>query len=240
MQNELVAQERLAAIGETIAGLAHCLKNALNALRAGLFITDRALARDDPKKLRRGWGIAKVGIRQIEALSLDMLYYVKRRKPQRSATDPNVVVGEVVELLQETASEKGVTIRPDLDEKVGCESLDRTTIYRAILNLVTNAIDACTESDTAGDLIVIRTRSEPGAIVLTVEDNGIGMADDVRSQLFTRFFSTKPGKGTGLGLPVVKKIVEEHGGTVEVQSQPGRGSSFHLRLPRSEANGDQD
>jgi signal transduction histidine kinase/HAMP domain-containing protein len=232
MQNELVARERLAAIGETIAGLAHCLKNALNALRGGLFITDRALVQDDAKKLRRGWGIAKMGIRQIEGLSLDMLYYVKHREPERTPTDPNVVVGEVVDLHREMASEKGVELRVELDEKVGCELLDRTTIYRAVLNLVTNAIDACTESET-GDRVVVRTRSDPNEVVLTVEDNGIGMTDEVRSRLFTRFFSTKAGRGTGLGLPVVKKIVEEHGGTVEVDSEPGRGSSFQIRLPRS-------
>jgi signal transduction histidine kinase len=232
LQHELLAQERLAAIGETIAGLAHCLKNALNALRAGLFITDRALARDDQQKLRRGWGIAKVGIRQIEGLSLDMLYYVKQREPQRTPTDPNLVVGEVVDLLRESAAEKGVTLRTELDGKVGRESLDRTTIYRAILNLVTNAIDACTESET-GNVVVVRTRHEPDSTVLAVEDNGIGMTAEVRSRLFTRFFSTKPGTGTGLGLPVVKKIVEEHGGTVEVDSEPGSGSSFRIRLPRS-------
>lgn len=232
MQTELVGQERLAAIGETIAGLAHCLKNALNALRAGLFITDRALDKGDPEKLRRGWGITKVGIRQIEGLSLDMLYYVKERKPQRAPADPNAIVGEVIDLLSEMAAEKGVRLRAELDERVGKEPLDRATIYRAILNLVTNAIDACTESET-GDRVVVRTRSEPDGTVLTVEDNGVGMTDEVRSRLFTRFFSTKAGKGTGLGLAVVKKIVEEHGGTVEVESEPGRGSSFRMRLPRS-------
>jgi signal transduction histidine kinase len=143
-----------------------------------------------------------------------------------------VVVGEVIDLLREMASDNEVQLRGALDEQVGSELLDRTTIYRAIPNLVTNAIDACTESET-GDLVVVRTRSEPDKIVLTVADNGIGMTDDVRSRLFTRFFTTKAGKGTGLGLAVVKKIVEEHGGTVEVESEPGRGSSFHIHLPRS-------
>jgi len=231
MQGDLVAQERLAAIGETIAGLAHCLKNALNALRAGLFITDRALVSGDTKKLSRGWGITKVGIRQIEWLSLDMLCYVKQSKPDRKPTDPNSVVKEVVDLLREMATEKGVSLRVELDEEVGDESLDRATIYRALLNLVTNAIDACTESES-GDLIVVRTRSEPDEVVLTVEDNGIGMTEEVRAKLFARFFSTKPGKGIGLGLPVVRKIVGEHGGTIDVESEPGRGSSFHIRLPR--------
>ena len=67
--------------------------------------------------------------------------------------------------------------------------------------------------------------------MVTVADNGIGMSDQIRSNLFLRFFSTKGGQGTGLGLPVVKKVVEEHGGSLEVESKPGQGSAFHLRLP---------
>jgi signal transduction histidine kinase len=69
--------------------------------------------------------------------------------------------------------------------------------------------------------------------VVTVADNGIGMSDEVQSNLFLRFFSTKGGQGTGLGLPVVKKVVEEHGGTLEVESKPGRGSAFLLRFPNT-------
>ncbi len=230
MQSELVEQERLAAIGETIAGLAHCLKNALNGLRAGQFIIDRGVALHDRDKLRRGWAITKEGIRQVEGIALDMLYYARERVPARTTTDPNAVVGEVVDLLQEMASGKGVRLEVDLDRELGIEALDRTAIYRALLNLATNAIDACIESDT-GDRVLLRTRREGEEIVISVEDNGIGMSAEVRSQLFTRFFSTKPGKGTGLGLMVVKKVVEEHGGTLAIESEPGRGSSFHIRLP---------
>jgi signal transduction histidine kinase len=234
MQSELVEQARLAAVGETIAGLAHCLKNALNGLRAGQFITDRGVVKKDRDKLRRGWRITKEGIRQVEGIALDMLYYVRERKPARSAVDPNSVVKEVVDLLREMAAGKGVKLEMDVDEQLGNESLDRTAIYRALLNLATNAIDACTESET-GDLVTFRTGREKEEILLTVEDNGVGMPDEVRSRLFARFFSTKPGKGTGLGLMVVKKIVEEHGGSLNVESTPGEGSSFQIRLPREEA-----
>jgi signal transduction histidine kinase len=234
MQSELVEQARLAAVGETIAGLAHCLKNALNGLRAGQFITDRGVVKKDRDKLRRGWSITKEGIRQVEGIALDMLYYVRERKPARTEVDPNSVLKEVVDLLQEMAAARGVRLETEIDEDVGKESLDRTAIYRALLNLATNAIDACTESES-GDLVILRTRREQREIVLTVEDNGIGMSDEVRSRLFSRFFSTKPGKGTGLGLMVVKKIVEEHGGGLTVESEPGRGSSFLIRLPRQEA-----
>jgi signal transduction histidine kinase len=104
-------------------------------------------------------------------------------------------------------------------------------IYRAVLNLVTNAIDACSESES-GDLVILKSQGKPDEIVLSVEDNGIGMSDEIQSRLFTRFFSTKATGGTGLGLPVVKKITEEHGGTLRIKSELDRGSEFHIHLPR--------
>ena len=231
LQKELVEQERLAAIGETVAGLAHCLKNTLNGLRAGQYVIDRGVEKNDTEKLKTGWRVMKEGVHQVEKLTSDMLYCVKERVPERELTDPNEIIWEVIDLLREMAAEKGVELRAVLDERIGEEGLDRTMIYRAILNLVTNAIDACIESGS-GDLVTLRSQGTPDEIVLTVEDNGIGMSDEIQSRLFTRFFSTKATGGTGLGLAVVKKIAEEHGGTLRVKSEVDEGAEFHIRLPR--------
>jgi signal transduction histidine kinase len=235
LQEELVRQERLAAVGETVAGLAHCLKNALNGLRGGQYVIDRAVELGDAERLRKGWRVMKSGVAQVEGLTFDMLYYIKEREPERKPTDVNQVVLEIIDLLRESAKGQGVDLRSELDPEIGEEALDRTLIYRAVLNLATNAIDACTESES-GDLVVLQSRlTAPGEIVLTVQDNGVGMSEEIRSRLFTRFFSTKATRGTGLGLSVVKKIAEEHGGSVEVQSEPGRGSIFQIHLPRATA-----
>jgi signal transduction histidine kinase len=161
-----------------------------------------------------------------------MLYYAKERIPRREPVDPNEIIGEVVEQLRDLAESLGVELRTEIDEGIGAVALDRTGIFRAIVDLVTNAIDACTESES-GDLVILKSRGLPDEIVLTVKDNGIGMSEEVLSKVYSRFFSTKAAGGTGLGLHVVKKITEEHGGTVEVDSVPGAGSAFHLHLPRS-------
>ena len=235
LQEELVQTERLAAVGETVAGLAHCLKNTLNGLRAGQYVVDRAVELNDPEKLRTGRRVMKSAVAQVERLTFDMLYYIKEREPELEPVDLNQIAQEVIDVLQESAGSQKVDIRAELDPEIGAQALDRTAMYRALLNLVTNAIDACTESES-GDLVVVRSRiADPDEVILTVEDNGIGMSREVRSKLFTRLFSTKAGRGTGLGLSVVKKIAEAHGGSVEVESEPGQGSAFHLHLPRTSA-----
>jgi signal transduction histidine kinase len=224
--------ERLAAIGDMVARVAHYQKNLLNGLRGGLYVTNGAMAKGDWEKLREGWSMLHGSVERIERLTLDMLYYVKGRVPKREPIDVNEVIQEVLDLMRATAASRNVELVAEFDMEIGKQVLDRTAIYRAILDLVSNAIDACAESES-GKLVSLISKATGDGIVVTVADNGIGMSDRVRSKLFVRFFSTKGGQGTGLGLPVVKKVVEEHGGTVEVESRLGEGSAFHLRFPRS-------
>ena len=231
LQRERIRQERLAAIGETVAGLSHCLKNTLNGLRGGAYIVESGMQKEDAGTIAQGWKILKNGIRSIENLSLDMLYYAGEHIPQREPVNPNQIVEEVVDLLRESAASQGVELRTELDERMEKVPLDRLGIYRVILNLAANAVDACIESET-GNTITLRSAFGPEEVMLAVEDNGIGMTEFTRRRIFERFFTTKSAKGTGLGLAVVKKIVDEHGGTIEVESAPGRGSTFSIRIPR--------
>jgi signal transduction histidine kinase len=233
-QRELLESERLAAIGQTVAGLSHTLKNVLNGLRAGQYVLDRAMEKGDEAKLRKGLRVTKSSVRRVERLIFDMLYYAKERVPRREDVDPNDIIQEVIEELKDMAEGLGVELTAETDESIGQVALDRTGVFRAIVDLVTNALDACTESES-GDLVVLKSRATSDEVVLTVEDNGIGMSEEVLSNLYTRFFSTKASGGTGLGLHVVKKIAEEHGGSIKVDSSPGKGSAFHIHLPRTTA-----
>jgi signal transduction histidine kinase len=124
----------------------------------------------------------------------------------------------------------------DLDSSINKCYLDPTGIHRCLLNLVTNAIDACTlESDEDRDFsIIIKTRKEDDGIRFDVVDNGSGMTEEVQEKLFERFFSTKGPKGTGLGLLVTRKTVDEHGGTISFESEPGKGTTFIMRFPCGE------
>jgi signal transduction histidine kinase len=224
--------QRLAAIGETVAELAHYQKNLLNGLRGGLYVTDGAMKRGDPEKLRSGWHMLDNSILRIERLTMDMLYYIKERAPRREPTDLNQVIEEVIDLTREAAASRQVELHAELDQSIDKQLLDGTALYRSLVDLVDNAIDACVRAESGG-LVTLKTRADAGEIVVTVADNGIGMTDEVLANLFVRFFSTKGGQGTGLGLVVVKKIVEEHGGSLAVESKPGEGSAFHLHFPET-------
>jgi signal transduction histidine kinase len=229
----------LAAIGETLAEISHYQKNLLNGLRGGLYITDGAMEKGDKTKLRTGWQMLNNSVQRIEKLTLDMLYYAKERVPVREPTNLSEVLREIIDLMEESAASRGVRFHAEFDEGMGPQLLDRTAIFRAVLNLVSNAIDACAESES-GELVTLRTRAVLDEVVITVADNGIGMSDEVRTKSFVGFYSTKGGQGTGLGLPLVKKIVAEHGGTLIVESKLGEGSAFHLHFPKAPEAGGND
>jgi signal transduction histidine kinase len=222
--------ERLAGVGATVAGLAHYQKNLLNGLRGGLYITDGGVETGDVERIREGWHMLSSTVLRIERLTMDMLYYVRQRSINPEPTDINQVIQEAITLMRENAADRGVVLHAELDSSIPLQLLDRTAIYRSLLNIVSNAIDACTEAGTGG-LVTLKSRMTSDEITVTVEDDGVGMTDEVLSNLFAHFYSTKGGRGTGLGLVVVKEVLEQHGASVEVESEPGCGSAFRLRFP---------
>ena len=127
-----------------------------------------------------------------------------------------------------------MTMVKQLSERMKPVVMDPRTVHRCLMNLVTNAIDACIfdpDVDKDHQVTVTTEREENGIIRFDVKDNGCGMSEDVRSKLFSSFFSTKGVKGTGLGLLVTAKLVEEHKGSIDVSSTEGEGTTFSIRFP---------
>ncbi|MCA1906170.1 MAG: PAS domain-containing protein [Desulfarculus sp.] len=233
LKRELIANERLAAIGQTVAGLAHCIKNILFGLKGGAYLIDTGLQRQDPQRVEEGWQTVQACIGRISNLSLDMLSYSRDRVPHRQPTDPAQLVETALALVRQSADLGGVTIQTEVDPGPPLP-LDGEALTRVLLNLVSNALDACHDKDYPPGqtpLVRVEVRRQTGRLLLIVDDNGVGMGDDIRRQLFTRFFSTKDARGTGLGLAVSQKIVTEQGGEISVQSTPGQGSRFTVVLP---------
>ena len=165
---------------------------------------------------------------------MDLLSYSKEREPEYSVCWPNGIAQEVCELLQERAQQHQISLKAELDPAIGGVCMDPHTLHTVLLNLMSNAIDACLfDEDTSKQWqIRIATRqAEDRRICFEIADNGMGMSDEVQAKLFTSFFSTKGHRGTGLGLMVTRKLIEEHGGQISVQSEPSVGTCFRVTMP---------
>ncbi len=241
----MVNAERLAAVGQTVASLAHDLKNILHNLQFGGQMLEQALQDRDEVFLQKGWRIVRTNQGKIHDLVMNMLSYSKEREPCIEPTDLNALVREVAELVLPRAREKGVQLRlARPDEGLPAVPCDPEAIHRALLNILGNALDAVEEVE--GPRVVVGVGREKvldptkGAWVrIVVQDNGHGIPADKLGDIFRPFVSTKGARGTGLGLAVSRKILREHGGDIVVQSEEGKGSTFALRLPlRSPLTGD--
>ncbi len=234
LQEEKEQAQRMAAIGRTVAGVAHYIKNILTGLQGGSYVINSAISRKDLELVKKGWNMVEKNIDQIAHIVTDMLIYSTQRKPDYRVVDPNELIGEILELVEERAMTSGVTLVKELQPGLPMVNMDKTGIHRALLNLVSNAIDACTlEGIISGKgFVTIKTDSPPGwGVRYSVSDNGTGMDEETKERLFTDFFTTKGYKGTGLGLPVTRKIIEEHGGRLTFESRADHGTTFTLMLP---------
>ena len=152
--------------------------------------------------------------------------------------DPNELSEEVFGLYQEKARQAGIELSLEADPKMGRAQLDPKGMHSCLTNLLSNAVDACLydlEQEETHQVIMRTRREVDESVTFEVEDNGMGMADEVKEKLFTSLFSTKGTGGTGLGLLVTHKIVQEHGGQITVDTEPGRGSCFRITIPQEEA-----
>jgi signal transduction histidine kinase len=230
LYEDKIKSERLAAVGQAIAGLGHCIKNILNGMEGGSFILQRGLDKGADDSIREGWDILKRNSSRLKDLMLDMLAYSKPREPIYAEINGNNIPKEVVDLLNEKAKSKGVNLQFIPDDQLGKVMLDGRAIYRGLLNLITNALDACPPE---GGKVEVNTHLLPDReqFQVIVRDNGQGISEENLAKLGRAFFSTKGAEGTGLGLSVTYKVIEEHKGHVQVDSKVGTGTTFAVTLP---------
>jgi PAS domain S-box-containing protein len=234
LEKELLKSERLAAIGQTVAGLAHGIKNILHGLKGGSYLVDIGIKKDESEKLKKGWDMIKRNIGRTSNLVMDLLSYSKERQPEFEACLPNQIADDVCNLLQDKARENNVKLVKHFDGAIGEVLMDPNSVHEVILNLMSNAVDGCLfDEDTSKNFQVdLKTAIEKDNVIrFEIKDNGVGMDKEVVNKLFTSFFSTKGHRGTGLGLMVTRKLIEEHKGNIDVKSEPGKGTTVTVRLP---------
>jgi len=237
---QLVASERLAAIGQTVAVLSHAIKNITGGLKGGAFVLEKGIELDEKKYLLQGWEMIKGNVDKITNLSLDLLNYAKDSRPDFKKCYPVQPAREVVALMRPRAKEHGIDLSTQFDKNIDPIPIDPDLIHHSLLNLVTNALDACIHA-TGKKLKKVKVRAikkSGWGVEYQVEDTGCGMKADVKKKLFQSFFSTKGTDGTGIGLMITKKIIDEHKGEIEAESKEGVGSTFVVRLPKGPPDSD--
>ncbi len=225
-------QSHLSSLGLMLGSISHALKGLLTGLDAGVYLVDGGLAKGDAGQLQEGWEIVKQRMERIRKVVLDILFYSKKRELKRERMHAVTLAEEVAAAVAGKLTETGIVFVKEFAPESGAVEADPAYLQAALLNILENAVDAClAEGTRQPPKVVFSLRRKKDRLEFDILDNGIGMDPATQEKLFTPFFSSKGDKGTGLGLFIANKIVEQHGGRITVSSSPGRGSLFRLSLP---------
>lgn len=226
-----IQAERLAAVAVSLSGVAHYIKNVLLTMQGGEYLVERGIQQGAIERVGEGWSVLKRANRKIRGLVENILNYCRQNEPNFRKVDLNAMIADLVQTVGEAAREHGVELATSLDPQVGEVWIDSEQIYDSLLNLVTNAIDAM--PDGRGGRVRILTERLEGRqqVLIDVTDDGAGIPAEARDKIFNLFFSTKGSKGTGIGLSATRKIIQDHGGTIEFTTVEGEGTTFSIYLP---------
>ncbi|MFH2055886.1 MAG: ATP-binding protein [bacterium] len=232
LEKQVIDAERLAAVGQTVAGLAHSIKNILMGLEGGKYIVSLGVKKGDSEMINEGWEMLERNFEKTTSLVKDFLSFSKGRLPELKLVQPADLVNEIVALYKDIAAQSGIELKAEIVGKVREAPLDPDGIHTCLTNLVSNAIDACLLGEQKGTEVVIRVSDQADKLLFEVCDNGAGIDYEIKQKIFTTFFTTKGSGGTGLGLLTTRKIVQEHGGKITVESRKGEGAHFQMVFPR--------
>jgi two-component system NtrC family sensor kinase len=231
LQEQLLHADRLATIGQLGAGVAHELNEPLASILgfAQLAVKDPKLSDQTKHDLEK---IVSSTLHAREVIS-KLLAFARQTTPEKDRTDLNSLVKDGLQFLQSRCTKAGIEVSCHFSKDLPMITVDRSQILQVLTNLVVNSIQAMPN----GGRLSISTSCQNNQVLLSVEDTGTGMSEEVTPKIFDPFFTTKQAdQGTGLGLSVVRSIVASHGGSIDVASKVGQGTRFTIRLPIDKAN----
>jgi two-component system, NtrC family, sensor kinase len=251
LYQQKLQSERLAAMGETVAMLSHSIKNILQGLRGGADVVEMGLKRGDLKIASGGWAILKRNLDRIISLTMNMLAFSRQRAVEPDLTPVGPLIEDCAQLLEGLCSARQVALLLDVDSEIPPIPIDAPLVHQALMNLLTNGVEAV---DPGRGVVTVRATYRPHGGVLpppktsltqhadhakaprpeveiAIIDNGPGIPASKQPWVFDPFNTTKGVKGTGLGLAVAKRVAEEHGGAIILESAEHKGASFRFILP---------
>ena len=231
LEQSRIAAERRSYVGLLASGLAHEIRNPLNAMNMNLQMLEEELqlapgqGPDDASELLDQ---TKREIKRLEQLVSNFLTYARPAVPQFRSHDLNEVLQQVCRFLEADFRASDVALTFEGEPMLPSVELDETQFKQAVMNLLVNARQVL----RGGGRVEIRTRAGAGGdVVMEITDDGPGIPEEARERIFDVFYSNRGG-GTGLGLPIARQIVQRHGGSIEVETAVGEGTTFRIRLPR--------
>ncbi len=229
LARQVEEKRRLAAIGQMVAGIAHEIRTPLQVITTGVASLVESIEAPGPS-LEREIARTQEGLRRVRGFIQEILDYSKEIHLDRLEFEPATLVGSALADLAEEAERLNVRVATRFRPDVGRIFADPFRIKQVLVNLLQNAIEAVARGGSVD--VDVRAVAGPGgpSIEFAVRDDGRGIPESDRSRIFLPFFTTKP-RGTGLGLPIVQRIVHAHGGHIEVESRPGRGTTVRFRIP---------
>jgi PAS domain S-box-containing protein len=244
LQIRLTHSEKAAAIGQAVTAIQHAIKNMLNTLTGGSYLARHGILKKDQKRIEEGFTMIDEGISRIRDLSLNMLKYAKEWKLEVQFTSLALIVEDICKSIAQPASAQSTIIRCQVSDDLPPVSCDPGLVHMAVMDIATNALDACsmknyTDAETPEIVLDVRPEETGRLVVVEVRDNGIGMTEETKASIFTPFFSTKEEAGTGLGLSLASRIIGLHGGEIQVETEPERGTVFRITLPVADINTNQ-
>lgn len=236
LHEKSLLQDHLSSLGMMIGSISHGIKGLLTGLDSGIYLLGSGLKTKDASRIEEGWQTVQMMAERIRRMVLDILFYAKERDLQWERIDLGQFAEEIGRMMENRLKNTNIDFARDFRGPLTDCTIDPGSVHIALTNLFDNAVDACQrKADRSDHRITFGVASDQKNIIFSVADTGTGMDAEMQDKLFTLFFSSKGPKGTGLGLFITKKIIEQHGGAIKVSSAPGRGSRFTIVLPRSVA-----
>jgi signal transduction histidine kinase len=226
-------QDHLSSLGMMISSISHGIKGLLTGLDGGMYILEKGFVKKNQVEIKEGWEVVKQMVERVRKMVLDILYYAKERDLRWERIDALSFAEEVAKVVEPKLQSQALAFETSFDSTIGEFEINAGYVHSALLNILDNAMDACLrDKSKQKHKITLNVKQDKGHIIFDIADNGIGMDSETSEKIFTPFFSLKGEEGTGLGLFISNKIIEQHGGEITVKSKLRQGTLFRIKLPK--------
>jgi signal transduction histidine kinase len=227
-------QDHLTSLGLMLGSMSHGVKGMLTAMDGGIYQLETGLAKQDFKRTNRAFEQVKQMAGRIKKMVLEILYYAKSRELRYEEVDLALLARRVADPIEALADKNKIKFQVDIETDLGTIEIDPNWVPAALINFLENAVDACAYDRNKTEHVVTFQvfRRDKENICFIIEDNGMGMDRETKDKMFTLFFTSKGSRGTGLGLFIANRVINQHGGKIHIASEPQEGTRFKICLPQ--------